>query len=67
MEIGKYIAIKRNELGLTQRELAERSEISVSALARIEFNRTKPSLKTLLKLEKALNLEFGTLLDYTGD
>ena len=50
---------RRNDLGLSQRELAERCGIPQSSVARIEIGRTMPKLDTLIKIFYGLGLEFN--------
>ncbi|MDY6323736.1 MAG: helix-turn-helix transcriptional regulator [Catonella sp.] len=47
---------KRNELGLSQRQLAEMCDMPQSSVARIESYKTSPNLDTLLKLFQSLGL-----------
>ncbi len=47
---------KRNELGISQRELARMCDMPQSSVARIESYKTSPNLDTLLKLFQHLNL-----------
>ena len=44
IEIGKRIAARRNALGMTQLELAEKLEISNNHLSSIENGAAKPSI-----------------------
>ena len=48
---------RRQELGMSQRTLAERCGIPQSSIARIETLKTTPKLDTLVKLMQALNLK----------
>ncbi|WP_270420208.1 helix-turn-helix domain-containing protein [Acidaminococcus massiliensis] len=48
---------RRQELGISQRTLAERCGIPHSSIARIETLKTTPKLDTLVKLMQALNLK----------
>lgn len=48
---------RRNELGLTQRELAAKCGIPQSSVARIETCKTVPNLGTLLNIFQHLNLQ----------
>lgn len=50
---------QRNELGLSQRELASLCNIPQSSVARIESFQTTPNLATLLKLFRVLGLKFS--------
>ncbi|WP_273061766.1 helix-turn-helix domain-containing protein [Colibacter massiliensis] len=47
---------RRQELGISQRALAERCGIPQSSVARIETLKTTPKLDTLIKLMQALDL-----------
>ncbi|WP_405354535.1 helix-turn-helix domain-containing protein [Ruminococcus sp.] len=48
---------KRNSLGLSQRDLAEKCGIPQSSVARIETFKTTPKLDTLLKIMQPLGLK----------
>lgn len=53
----------RNSLGKTQKELAESAELTQAYLSQIENGEIlDPSLFTLLKISKALNIDAGELL-----
>ena len=54
--VGKMIE-KRNDLGITQRDLAAMCGIPQSSVARIESFRTTPNLDTLLKIMQPLGLK----------
>ena len=45
----------RKELGLTQKQLAERSGITQADISRLENGNANPSIRTLKKLAAALN------------
>lgn len=47
---------KREQLGMSQKELAERAEISQSFLCDIEQGRCKPSIDTAIKLARVLDV-----------
>lgn len=47
---------RRNELGLTQRDLAELCKMPQSSIARIESCKTTPNLETLLHITRAMGL-----------
>ncbi len=51
------IISRRQELGMSQRTLAEWCGIPQSSIARIETLKTTPKLDTLVKLMQALNLK----------
>ena len=48
---------KREELGLSQKELAEKSGITQSFLCDIEQGRSKPSIDEAIKLAKVLKVK----------
>lgn len=48
---------QRNELGITQRDLALLCNIPQSSVARIESFRTTPNLDTLIKIMRPLGLK----------
>ena len=50
---------RRNELGLSQRELAEKCGIPQSSVARIELGQTAPKLDNLIKIFLQLGLSFN--------
>jgi len=57
VELVAKIITRRNELGITQRDLAEMSGVKQSAIARLEKLNATPRLDTLLKLLSPLNLK----------
>ena len=48
---------RREQLGISQKELASRCEIAQSTLCDIEKGRSKPSIDTALKIAKALDVD----------
>ena len=56
-EIIRQIIIARNELNITQKELAERTGIKQSNISRLEKGTYNPSLSSLKKVAKGLNKE----------
>ena len=61
--VGKQICKLRKQLKLTQDSLASSAGMEVSALQRIEAGRTNPTIKTLYKVSKALNVEIKDLFE----
>ena len=59
MEIGKKIKDLRMQKGLTQEELADRSELSKGFISQLERDLTSPSITTLVDILQCLgtNLE----------
>ncbi|MBQ8559802.1 MAG: helix-turn-helix transcriptional regulator [Tyzzerella sp.] len=50
---------RRNNLGLTQRELADMCGMPQSSIARMESHKTTPNLDTLIRLLNALGLRLS--------
>lgn len=53
----RTVVERRKELGITQKELADRLDSSQAQVWRIESGHFNPTLKTLSRLEKALGIE----------
>lgn len=60
-EIGLKIKVIRSSRKISQRKLAALAGISNTYLSDIEVGRTNPSLKTMEKLAKALEIEIKDL------
>ena len=64
-DIGSRIRITRERQNLTQQNLAELADLSVTHVSHIENGHTKASLAALIKIENALNVSTDELLcDY---
>lgn len=63
--IGDNIRKYRRKKNLTQKQLGELLELSNTYLSDIENNRTNPSIKTLKKVAKALEISYIELLEDT--
>lgn len=63
--IGKQIRELRKEKAMTQLDLAVKSGMEENALQRIETGRTNPTIKTLLKITRALDIEFSELINFS--
>lgn len=61
--IAKQLRLKRLQAGLTIEDLADTAGISVSFLAYLETNKKKPSLATIAKVAKALNVSISELFN----
>ena len=59
IEIGKKIKEIREDKGLTLQELAKLTGFSSAILSQIENHLESPSLGTLMKIAKALNVDLG--------
>lgn len=64
---GKRVAVMRNNMGLTQMQLAEKIDMSNSAIAEIETGVTFPRAETIEKMRKALNCEYMDLFNFHDD
>lgn len=60
MEIGGKIKQLRLQLGLTQDELAARTELSKGFISQLERDITSPSIATLMDILAALGTDVGT-------
>ena len=63
LKIGRYIQARRKAAGLTQKELAERLNISFQAVSKWENGETLPDTGLLLKLCDELNTTVDRLLN----
>lgn len=62
--LGKNIKKKRIELNLTQQDLADKSELSLNFIGKIEVAFSKPSLDTLIHLANVLNTTVSELTKF---
>ncbi len=65
--IGEVISVKRNEFKLTQREVANKIGLSRSYLADVEAGRYCPSVKSLVLIASALEIDLNflfTMVEY---
>lgn len=62
IQIGQKIKKIRTEKGLSQVELADLCDFEKSNMARIEAGNTNLTIKTLLKISKALQVEIVEIL-----
>lgn len=61
LDLIKQLVNRRNELGMSQRELANKANVAQSTIARMEVRLVVPSFPTLIKLTNALELEIELL------
>jgi len=61
MSIGNYIREKRLDVGLMQKELAEKCGLTHQAINFIEKGRNKPSIVTLRKIAEVLGINYFEL------
>jgi transcriptional regulator with XRE-family HTH domain len=56
VELGRLVQERRHELGLSRRDLADRSEVSYPYVSQIETGDRDPSLRTIRKLADVLEV-----------
>ena len=62
--LGTRIKYLRENKGLTQEKLAEKSGLSIDYIGKIEVNINKPGLRALVKIAKALDVHIKELFDF---
>lgn len=67
METGKIIKELRVNKGMTQEELAEKTEVSVRTIQRIESGEVDPRAYTLQMIAKALDVDFSMFVGNDSD
>lgn len=63
-KLGKKIVDIRSNLGLRQVDLAMKAEIDDAFLRRIESGKVNPTIKTLEKIAKGLEVPMRDLFDF---
>ena len=66
MDIGPRLKAARTKLGLSQRELANRSGVNNGTISLIEQNKISPSVAILKRLLDTLSLSLGEFFDDDG-
>jgi putative transcriptional regulator len=64
IDLGKRISRLRKEKSLTQAQLSDFCEMEESAIRRVELGGTNPTLKTLLRISRGLQIPLKELLDF---
>ena len=67
MTIGQRIREKRHEKKLTLKELAETTGLSLTYLSDVERDRTRPSVKTLMRIAEKLEVTTTDLIHGVED
>src|SRR5262245_24200992 len=62
-ELGEAVRLRREELGLTQAELATRAGLKQPAIARFEAGGTMPTIPMLERLAEALEMRLSVRFD----
>ena len=65
MNIGEKIRVRRNELGLSLRDLGSQAGLTASFLSQVENGQVSPSLNSLQSIATALNEPMFSLLNDT--
>jgi transcriptional regulator with XRE-family HTH domain len=66
LNIGARLKARRQELGLSLRELARRTDLSASFLSQIELNKTSLSIDSMRRIAEAMDFPLlGLLSDHT--
>ena len=60
--VGEELRKARHAAGLSQEELAHRAHISRNYVSLVELNQKSPTVETLLRVCRALNISAGQLL-----
>jgi len=63
-KLGNNIKKRRTELGLTQQALADKMNMSLNFIGKIEVAFSKPSLNTLIDIAKALETTVSNLCKF---
>ena len=64
-KISKKIKLERNKRDFSQQELALRAGVDKNTIWKIETGQVSPTIMTLEKIAKALEIDFATLTDVT--
>lgn len=62
--LAKRLKEIRSEKGITQEELAYRSELTLSQIARIETIKINPTVSTIFKIARALDVPLNELFNF---
>ena len=62
--LAKRLKEIRAEKGISQEELAYRSELTLSQIARIETTKTNPTISTLFKIIRTLEISPSVLFNF---
>ena len=62
--LAKRLKELRAEKGFTQEELAYEADITLSQIARIETIKANPTVSTMFKIARTLNVPVSTLFDF---
>jgi transcriptional regulator with XRE-family HTH domain len=60
--LGKLVAARRKRLGMSQEELAEKSEVDRSFISKVERGQRSPSFALVSDLARGLQMSYGRLV-----
>lgn len=63
MTLGERIKKRRNERGMSLRDLAEKVEVSASFLSQVEQGKASPSIENLKKIANELDVRVSNLIE----
>lgn len=63
-KLGTRIKYLRENANLTQEQLADKAQISLDFLGKIEVSINKPGLRSLIKIANALSIQVKELFDF---
>ena len=64
IKLGKNIKQRRKQIGLSQQALADKLDISLNFVGKIEVAFSRPSLDTLIKIADGLGLSVSDLCKF---
>lgn len=65
MSVGQNIKNAREQIGLSQRALAEKLNVTQAAVSQFENGKNPPKIDTLIKISNALQIDINSLLEDT--
>jgi transcriptional regulator with XRE-family HTH domain len=63
IEVGRRLRAQRSELGLTLRQLAEKSGVAFTTIQKIESGAISPTIGILMKIARGLEIKMTALLE----
>ena len=67
MDFGERLQKLRNDLNMTQKELAEKLDIKQQAISSYEQGTSKPKNDVIIKISKIFNISIGYLMGVTDN
>ena len=63
-QLANSLKAERKKKGFTQEQLAYESEITLSQIARIETVKSNPTVSTIFKIARTLNIQVSELFNF---